>query len=104
LLELFGAAGSNARLIGAMHVLPALNVARETSQAPLEKAVLLAPRNPDAVRSLGQLLLMQDAPAAEQKFLDEGRVYVVWDGLDGVHDRSQPRRRRWRSRHPGRRG
>lgn len=45
-LELFGAAGSNARLIGAIHVLPELHVARETPQAPLEKVVLLDPATP----------------------------------------------------------
>lgn len=46
MLELFGAAGSNARRIGVIHVLPELHVARETPQAPLEKAVLLDPATP----------------------------------------------------------
>ena len=34
------------------------------AQAPLEKAVLLQPRNPFALRTLGQLCLMRDDPAA----------------------------------------
>ena len=37
----------------------------EAAQGPLEKAVVLEPRNPFALRTLGQLLLMKgDAPAA----------------------------------------
>jgi Flp pilus assembly protein TadD len=37
----------------------------ETAQGPLERAVVLQPRNPFALRSLGQLYLMKgDGPAA----------------------------------------
>jgi len=37
----------------------------EAAQGPLEKAVVLQPRNPFALRTLGQLYLMQgDAPKA----------------------------------------
>jgi tetratricopeptide (TPR) repeat protein len=34
------------------------------AQGPLEKAVVLAPRNPYALRALGQLLLMKDNVSA----------------------------------------
>jgi hypothetical protein len=42
------------------------------AQAPPEKAVLLEPRNPDALRSVVQLLLMQDDPTAALPHLRVG--------------------------------
>jgi tetratricopeptide (TPR) repeat protein len=52
------------------------------ARAPLEKAVVLEPRNPFARRTLGQLLLMEDEPAAALPHL---RAAAELAGVDPIN-------------------